>query len=327
VSDRRQFITLLGGAAAAWPLAARAQSMTKRRIGLLAAASPESAVPQTDAIYEGLRDLGYVEGRDYEMIQRWAYGVIARLPALAEELVAIKPDVIIAVPTPAIMAARAHTTTLPIVSFLIADEMRLGFVASHAKPGGNVTGLLMRVEGMVGKQIELAMQTVPTSTKIGVVYNPTSAEAPGQRVEAEAASSALGVTIQYGEVRSPLEVDSALRSLERGHVGVAVLLHDGLFFQERKRIANVAAILGIPIVYSYRDHVIDGGLISYGVSLRANARRMATYIDKIFKGAQPADLPLEFPTKLELVINLQAAKTLGLEIPPTLLARADEVIE
>jgi ABC-type uncharacterized transport system substrate-binding protein len=322
---RRAFISLLGGAAA-WPLAARSQGMTKRRIGLLAAASPESAVPQTDAMYEGLRDLGYVEGRDYEMIQKWAYGVMARLPALAEELVAIKPHVIVAVPTPAIMAARAHTTTIPIVSFLIADEMRLGFVASHAKPGGNVTGLLVSVEGMVGKQIELAMETLPASKKIGVIYNPTSAEAVDQRAQAEAASSAMGITVQYEGVRSPLEVDSALRSL-RGHVGVAVVLPDGLFFQERKRIAEVAAILGVPIVYSYRDHVIDGGLISYGVSLRANARRMATYIDKIFKGAQPADLPLEFPTKLELIINLQAAKALGLQLSPFLLARADEVIE
>ena len=195
--NRRELVTMFGGAAAAWPLAVRAQGKTKRLIGLLAAASPESATPQTNAMQEGLRDFGYVEGRDFEIVRKWAYGVISRLPALAEELVQLKPDVIVANPTPAIVAVRALTKTIPIVSFMIADETRLGLVASHAHPGGNVTGLLMRVENMVGKQLELAVQTVPGANKIGIVFDPTSADASTQRKEAEAASADLGINIVY----------------------------------------------------------------------------------------------------------------------------------
>jgi putative ABC transport system substrate-binding protein len=322
---RREFITLFGGAAA-WPLRARAQR-GRRLIGVLAAASPQSAAPQTEAIDEALRELGYVEGGDYEIVRKWAYGVMDRLPLLAQELVALGPDVIIAAPTPAIVAVRAVTKTIPIVSFMIADEIRLGLAASHARPGGNVTGLLMRLEGMVGKQIEIALQTVPNATEVGAVYNPTSADAAIQRRETEAASSAIGVTILYEEARSPVEVEPAFRRLEREHVGVVAVLYDALFFQERKRISDLVAALRLPTIYSARDHVTDGGLISYGVSLRANAHRMGWYIDRIFRGALPGDLPLEFPTKLELVINLKTAKALGLEIPAALLARADEVIE
>jgi putative ABC transport system substrate-binding protein len=324
---RREFITLIGGAATAWSLSARAQDKTKRLIGLLAAASPESALPQTNAIHEGLSNLGYVDGRDYQIFRKWAYGVMDRLPALLEELVQLKPDLIVANPTPAIVAVRAFTKTIPIVSFMITDEMRLGLVASHAHPGSNVTGLLMRVEGMVGKQLELAAQTIPGAKKIGIVFNPASADAPAQRQEAEAASTAFGANIVYAEVGTPNEVNSALQKLENERVQVVVVLFDALFFQERKQIADLAAGLRLPVVYSARDHVISGGLISYGISLSASARRMAIYIDKIFKGANPADLPLEFPTKLELVINLKTAKTLSLTVPPTLLARADEVIE
>ena len=205
--------------------------------------------------------------------------------------------------------------------------MRLGLVASHAHPGGNVTGLLMRVDGMVGKQIELAIQTCVGATKIGILFNSSSADATNQRREAEAASALLGVQSVYEQVSSPDEIDTALRQLGNERVQVVAVLYDALFVQERRRIANLAATLRLPVVYAARDHVVDGGLISYGISLRASARRAAVYIDKIFKGAKPAELPVEFPTRLELVINLQTAKTLGIEVPPTLLARADEVIE
>jgi ABC-type uncharacterized transport system substrate-binding protein len=324
---RREFITLLGSAAAAFSTPAHSQNSPKHLIGNLASASQASSARQYQAFINGLRDLGYVEGRDYEIVSRFADGVMERLPPLAEEIVRLKPDVIFSNPTPAVVAARALTTSIPIVSFMLADEMRLGLVASHAHPGGNVTGLLMRVDDMVGKQIELAIQTCVGATKIGILFNPGSADATNQRREAEAASALLGVQSVYEQVRSPDEIDTALRQLGNERVQVVAVLYDALFFQERRRIANLAATLRLPVVYAARDHVVDGGLISYGISLRANARRAAVYIDKIFKGAKPAELPVEFPTRLELVINLQTAMTLGIEVPPSLLARADEVIE
>jgi putative tryptophan/tyrosine transport system substrate-binding protein len=304
---RREFITLLGSAAAAFSTPAHSQNSPKHLIGNLASASQASSAPQYQAFINGLRDLGYVEGRDHEIVSRFANGVMERLPSLAEEIVRLKPDVIFSNPTPAVVAARALTTSIPIVSFMLADEMRLGLVASHAHPGGNVTGLLMRVDGMVGKQIELAIQTCVGATKIGILFNPSSADATNQRREAEAASALLGVQSVYEQVRSPDEIDTALRQLGNERVQVVAVLYDALFFQERRRIANLAATLRLPVVYAARDHVVDGGLISYGISLRANARRAAVYIDKIFKGAKPAELPVEFPTRLELVINTSGA--------------------
>jgi ABC-type uncharacterized transport system substrate-binding protein len=324
---RREFITLFGGAAAAWPLASEAQAPVKYRIGNLATASFTSALPQVQAFQAGMLELGYEEGRDFEMISKSSEGVAERLSALAEEIVLLKPDVILANPTPAVLAVRAHTKTIPIVSFMLADEVRLGLVASSARPGGNVTGLLMRIDGMAGKQIELATEIVPRATRIGILLNPGNAEATNQRIESEAARAALGLTPVYAEPRSPGEVEPVLQRMESERVQVIVVLYDALFFQERVRIADLAAARRLPVVYAARDHVIAGGLISYGVSLRANAHRAAAYIDKILKGAKPSDLPLEFPTRLELAINLRTAKALGLEVPPTLLARADEVIE
>jgi ABC-type uncharacterized transport system substrate-binding protein len=325
--NRREFITLVGGAAA-WPLGASAQQPERvSRIGLLAAASFTSAAPQAQAIEAGLRELGYLEGRDYEMVRKSAEGVAERLPVLAAEMVRLKPDVIVANPTPAVVAVRTLTTTIPIVSFMLADEVRLGLVASSARPGGNVTGLLMRVDGMVGKQIELATEVVSGAKKLGILLNPGSADAANQRRESEAARTAFSVTYVYAELRTPDEIEPAFQRLESERVQVVVTLYDALFFQERNRIAELAATRGIPVVYAARDHVAAGGLISYGISLRANAYRVAAYIDKILKGAKPADLPLEFPTRLELVINLRAAKAIDLNVPPTLLARADEVIE
>jgi ABC-type uncharacterized transport system substrate-binding protein len=294
---RRDFITLLGGAAAAWPLAARGQSSSKLRIiGVLAGASGESARPQSDSLRQGLRDLGYVEGVDFELVYRSAGGQMQRLPWLAKDLVQLSPDAILAVPTPATVAARAASQTIAIVSFMLTDEVRLGLVANAARPGGNVTGLAMHVDGMAGKLFELAVETVPGARRIGILVNATS-------------------------------IASAVQHLAAEHVASAAVLYDALFFQERHRIAILFAAARLPAVYGARDHVVDGGLMSYGISLRASAYRVATYFDKIFKGAKPGDLPIEFPTKLELVINLKTAKMLGIEVPPTLLARADEVIE
>jgi len=325
---RRELIALLGGMVAlSWPGAVWGQQRTKRLIGLLGAASPASGKPQYEAWVGGLRELGYVEGRDYDIASKWAFGVAERLPALAKELVQFKPDVIIAAPTPAVVALRNKTASIPIVSFMLADEVRLGLVTSDARPGGNVTGLSMRLDGMVSKQLELATELVPAAKITGVLLNPASADAANQLAEAKAASGTLKLSLVLVEARSPSDISAAFQQFRNGGAQVVVVLYDALFFQERKRIADAAIAGGLPVMYAARDHVTDGGLSSYGISLRENARRLAAYIDKIFKGAAPGDLPVEFPTKLELVINLKSANALGLTVPPTLLARADEVIE
>jgi putative ABC transport system substrate-binding protein len=324
---RREFIGVLGAGVIIWPSFGLAQNPKKHVIGVLAAASPSSAAPQTKAISDGLRDLGYIEGRDYEIISKWAYGRIEQLPALAEELVRLRPDILIANPVPAVVALRGITTSIPIVSFMLTDEVRLGLAASDARPGSNVTGLSMRLDGMVGKQIELATQTVPSATKIGMLINPGNADAATQQREAEAAGKRLALTQVFAEVRSPEEIVSAFQHFQSERAQMVVCLYDALFFQERKRIADLALDSHLPVLYGARDHIVAGGLISYGVSLRDNAYRLGAYVDKIFKGARAAELPVEFPTKLELVINLRTAKAIGLPVPPTLLTRADEVIE
>ena len=286
-----------------------------------------SAAPQINAILDGLRDLGHLQGRDFDMVHRPADGIMDRLPALASDLVRLNPDVILANPAPAIVAARGVTKTIPIVSFMIANEIQLGFVASHARPGGNVTGLLMRIEGMVAKQVELAATIVADAKKIGILQNPSSVEAPADRREAEMACGAISAACTFADVDTPDRLYPAFQRFAAERVNVVVILYNSLFYQERQRIAALAATARMPDVYAARDHVVEGGLMSYGVSLSASARRMTAYVDKILKGAQPGDLPLEFPTKLEMVINLKTAKTLGVTVPPTLLARADEVIE
>ena len=285
------------------------------------------ARPQTDAIRQGMRELGYVDGVDYEIRDHWANGDMQRLPELAQAAVRLNPDVILAVPTPAAVAAKAVTATIPIVCFMLADEIRLGLVASDARPGGNVTGLAMRLDGMAGKQFEIATEVLPSAKKIGILVNAASSDAATQLSDVDAASAALKVDRVVAEVRKPDELEAAFRHLATERVASIVVLYDALFFQERRRIASLIESARLPAIYGARDHVAAGGLISYGVSLRSNAYRSAAYFDKIFRGAKPSDLPIEFPTKLELVINLKAAKALGLDVPPSLLARADEVIE
>jgi putative tryptophan/tyrosine transport system substrate-binding protein len=323
---RREFIGLIGGAAA-WPVSGYGQSSRKRLIVNLATASFASATPQSRALLRGFQELGHVEGRDFDMVRLSAEGVVGRLPALAKEAVRLKPDVMVANPTPAVVAVSRLTETIPIVSFMLADEERLGLVASSARPGRNVTGLLMRVDGMAEKQIQLATDLVPGTRRLAILYNPHSPDAANQRREAERASTVLGTSHTYIEIPGPGDIQPAFQRTKGVQAQVVVVLYDALFFQERQRLAELAALHRLPAVYAARDHAAAGGLISYGVSLAANAHRAASYVDRIFKGAAPAELPLEFPTKLELVINLKTANALGLDVPPTLLARADEVIE
>jgi putative tryptophan/tyrosine transport system substrate-binding protein len=321
---RRAFIAGLGSAAA-WSILGHSQETrrVRRVIGHLGAASRETAAPQFSAFMDNLRDLGYRYEIEYEFREHWADGEMRRVPELAAAVVRTNPDVILAVP--AAVAVNAVTKSIPIVCFMLADEVRLGLVASDARPG--VTGLAMRVEGMAGKQLELAAELLGNTSKIGILANATSSDTPTQLRDATAAASELKVNYVVAEVRGRDDLESALRQLVNEPVSSILVLYDALFFQERRRIAALVEAARVPTVYGARDHVSDGGLMSYGISLRASAYRSAWYFGQIFKGANASNLPVEFPTKLELVINSKTAKALALTIPPSLLARADEVIE
>ncbi len=323
---RRDFIARAAGAAAGWPLGARAQVSTKRPlIGVMVAVTRQGN-PVLDAFVRGLRELGYVEGQNIDIAWRFAEGRMDRFPQLAEELVGLMPDVIMAAVTPAAVATRKLTQTIPIVCPLLADPIRFGLIASESRPGGNVTGLLFRIEGLTGKQIELAHELIPNMAKIALLVNVSSGVII-DRQEAESACQRLGIELVSVEVRAPNDLDTAFQALANNGVQAVVVLVDGMLFNERDRVAALAAAAKLPAIYGFRDHVDAGGLVSYGVSLADNFHRAAAYVVKILKGAKPSDLPVEFATKFEMVINLKAAKALGLTVPPSVLLRADEVIE
>jgi putative ABC transport system substrate-binding protein len=325
---RRQFLTLLGGAAAAWPVAAIAQVSTKRPlIAWLSLGERTASWTFVEAFLHGMRDFGYTDGDNFEFAPRFADGYIERLPMLAQELVQLRPSVILAPASGPAVAAKRATATIPIVSPALADAVHLGLVASVSRPGGNVTGITPYVEGLPAKQMELAREVVPRAARIGVLANVSDPKAPPQLQELEAAGRDLGVTVVVADAPTPDDVDGALQMLAYHRIDVMVVLQTSMLLSERQRIASLAATTRLPAVYGYREHVDDGGLISYGVDLRACFRRAAYYVHKILNGVAPGDLPIEFPTRLELVINLKTAKALGLDVPPTLLARADEVIE
>jgi putative tryptophan/tyrosine transport system substrate-binding protein len=323
--QRRQFITLLGGAAV-WPLAARAQDSTKRPlIAVLTAITREGNAPLS-AFELGMREFGYIDGQNIDFEYRFAEGRLERFPVLADELLRLSPNVILATVTPAAVAARALTQTIPIVCPLLADPIRFGLIANEARPGGNVTGISFRTEGLTGKQVELALQMIPDVTKIGFLVNVASGIII-DRQELETTCQRLGIKTVPAEVRAPNDLDAAFQALANAHVQSVIVLVDGMLFSERGRIAALAASAQLPAIYGFRDHVDAGGLISYGVNLSENFHRAATYVNKILKGAKPGDLPVEFPTKLELIVNNRAAKALGLNIPPSVLVRADDVID
>ena len=328
--NRREFIALLGGAAVVWPPAAEAQQAAKvARIGYLAgnlAAGPHLQ----EAFRRGLRDLGYVEGRDVVIEYRDAEGKFERLPALAAELVALKVDVIMASAAPQALAAKQATTTLPIVFCAAPDPVETGLVTSLARPGGNVTGLSMLTPELVGKRLELLTQAVSGVSRVAILWQPG---VPGERKdedmvkEAEAAARALGVQPQFVEARSPADFDRAFSDMTTASAGALIVAGSSMFFIERRRLVDLAAKNRLPAVYPLREYVDAGGLLVYGPKLADLYRRAATYVDKILKGTEPGDLPVEQPTKFELVFNLKTAKALGLEVPPLLIAQADEVIE
>jgi putative ABC transport system substrate-binding protein len=326
--QRREFITLFGGTTITHvmlPQLARAQTPTRSPLIAVLGAVTREQFPTS--FVEGLRGLGYVEGDNIDVAYRFSDGRDAQLPALAEELIHLSPRLIMAAVTPAAVAARRLTETIPIVCPLLENPVELGLIASMSRPGGNVTGIMTRVEGLAGKQLELAARLVPAPGKVGLIASAVAVEAAIDRQRLEVDASQLGIELVSIEVREPNDLDAAFQRLSSEHVRAVVVLPAAMFFQERKRIAGLAASVRLPTVYGFRDHVDAGGLISYGVNYRENFRAAAIYVVKIIRGAKPADLPVEFPSKLELVVNLKAAKALGFEIPSALLVSADEVIE
>jgi putative ABC transport system substrate-binding protein len=322
---RRDFITLLGGAAAAWPCHGLAQPQPKRPlIGFLGASSKSAGARYYSGFALGMRELGYL---DYGFEDRYADGDASRLPLLAEELVRLKPDVIVAPTTPGAVAAKQATANIPIIGVNLTDPVEFGLVTSEARPGTNVTGVLFRLEGMTEKQVEIALDLMPSASKIGILVDVNNPSNMLQRREVEAAAEKSAVNVTALDVRTVDEIGAAIQTFVHERASVVIVLGAALFVNARRRIAAFALASRLPTVYNFREHVEDGGLISYGVDLRQNFRRGAYFVDKILKGAKPADLPVEFPTKVELVVNLTTATAIGLAIPPTLLARADEVIE
>jgi ABC-type uncharacterized transport system substrate-binding protein len=323
---RREFIVLLGGAAMTWPLAARAQQPTKSyRIGMLETISAALNAPHLDAFRKGLRELGYVEGKNYTIEYRSADGRAERFPELAAELVRLGVDLIVVRGTPGTIAAKNATGTIPVVMASVGDPLLI--VDSLAHPGGNVTGLSAFVNEMTSKRIGLMKELVPAMSRIALFANMSNAVSPPQWEETKTAARSLGSEAELLDVRSRDDVGRAFETAVGRHVDALIVAFDGLFQANTRMIAELAARNRLPAIYVGREFIEAGGLMTYGVSFPHLYFRAATYVDKIFRGAKPADLPVEQPTKFELIINLPTAKALGIDVPPTLLARADEVIE
>jgi putative ABC transport system substrate-binding protein len=299
------------------------------RIGLLYPTSPDDPrVPRlSQAFLQGLRELGYVDGQNITLEYRWAEGQYDRLPGLAAELVRLKVDMIVAAGPPSIQAAKQATATIPIVMSSVGDPVATGFVASLARPGANITGISLMAPDLVGKQMELLKEIGPKISRVAALRNPDNATSAPLLRRAQDAARALGIRLQSLEARNPSEIDSAFAAISAERAGAVIVLGDTVFLDQRTRIADHAVRRRLPTVFAYSEFVEGGGLLSYGPSLADGYRLAATYVDKILKGAKPADLPIGQPTTFELMINLKTAKTLGLTIPQAILQRADRVIQ
>jgi putative tryptophan/tyrosine transport system substrate-binding protein len=325
---RRDFISSFGAVTLALLSIARAQQKHKRPlIAWLSSATQAYSASKAAIFLQAMQELGYVEGQHFDIVYRSSDGHQDRLPALAEELVRLQPDVIFAIAIAAAVAARQATAKIPIVSPALADAVHLGLIASEARPGGNVTGIEPYVAGLPAKQMEIARAIVPSVRTVGLLTNLVDPKAPPQLQELEAAARALEITIVTADPNRPDEVEGALQHLAHQNVDVVIVLQTSMLISQTRKIAESAIAKRLPTVYGYREHVVDGGLISYGVDLRWCYARAAAFVDKILRGTAPGDLPVEFPTKVLLSLNLKTAKALGLTISPTLLFQADEVIQ
>ena len=327
--QRREFIsTLVGGAAAASPIVACADSGKVARIGYLSPDSPSPAATALfDAFCDGLRELGWIKGKNVTVELRYAENRVERLPEVAAELVRINVDVIVGRGTLGPLAAKRATSTIPIVMAGSGDPLGSGLVASLARPGGNVTGMSLMVPDLGGKRLELLKELLPRLARVAVLWDAANPYPAIVFKETQAAAQALAIDVQSLEVRAADDFDGVFEVARKQRPDALITVEDPLTFNYQKRIADFALVNQLPSLHGVREFVVAGGLLSYRANVADLYRRAASYVDKILKGAKPADLPVQQPTKFELVINLQTAKTLGLTVPPMLLARADEVIE
>jgi putative ABC transport system substrate-binding protein len=326
---RREFITLLGGAAA-WPLAARAQQGEKvRQVGVLTAldASDSQVTAWLTAFEEGLQKLGWGQGRNLRIDYRWAAGDDQRLRTYAAELVGAAPDVLFAAATPALVALNRETRSLPIVFVQVSDPVKLGFVASLARPGGNMTGFTTYEYSIAGKWLELLKDTAPGTTRVAVIFDPSNPSQAQYMQAIEASAPSFGVQLSLAAVRNAAEVERAIDAFAQQPNGALIVPPNVVTILNRDLIISLAARHRLPAVYAYRFFASSGGFMSYGVDLADTYRRAAAYVDLILKGTKPGELPVEQPTQFELVINLKAVRTLGLTIPQSLVARADEIVQ
>jgi ABC-type uncharacterized transport system substrate-binding protein len=317
--NRRAFIGTLAGGLLAAPLAVEAQQAGKTlRIALLETSSMAARADQWEAFRQGLRELGYVEGQNITLVSRGADGSTERLPGLAAELVRLKADLIVAAGTPAALAARQATTTIPIVMVGVGDPVTLGLVASLARPGGNITGLTTANIELAGKRVGLLKEMVPKVSRVGILWDQTNPAADFVVKETEAAAASVGLTVQGFAVRGPNDFSSSFSAMIKQRVGALIVGPSPMFFGQQRRLADLAAKNRLPTVFTLGEYARAGGLMAYGPHYPDLFRRAATYVDKILKGAKPGDLPVEQPTKFELVINVKTSNALGLTIPPAL---------
>jgi putative ABC transport system substrate-binding protein len=325
---RRQFITLIGGAAVAWPLAVRAQQRERvsrvARVGILNHGA--AGYVRVNEFRNALSELGYVEGRNLMLTHRWADGRRDRLPGLAAELVDSKVDVIIAL-GPAVLAAKRATSTTPIVMAFSGDPVGNGVVSNLARPGGNITGFSYMSTDLAAKRLELLNETFSRSARIAILYNPDELATVLEMQETEVAARTSGVTLWPLAARHSDDLEGAFAASARERTGAMIVFTHGFAELNQQRIIELAARERLPTMYGWREFVIDGGLMSYGPNIPVIIRRAASYVDRILKGEKPGDLPIEQPSRLELIVNLKTARALNIDLPPTLLARADEVIE
>jgi putative ABC transport system substrate-binding protein len=325
---RREFTVLLSSAIAAQPLGVRAEVTSKRPlIAVLSGSSSIAAVRYVSGFPQCLQELGYSEGSNIAIVHRYTEGDTTRMPALANELVQLKPDVIVAGNSAATLALKQATATIPIVCVALADPEGFGFIESMARPGGQVTGILITLDSLPAKVLQLTLEVLPSAARIGLLLNASNPSHAVYRRNVEAGAASFERKLVPVEVRVPDDLDAAFQTSAREHVDLCLVTQDAMFISWRRPIAELATAARLPTMYAFREHVDDGGLMSYGIDLRESWRRGAIYVDKILKGAKPGNLPVELPTKLELVINLKTAKELGLTIPFAVLIRADEAIE
>jgi putative ABC transport system substrate-binding protein len=325
---RRDFISLIGGAAAVWPLAGRAQQSGMPIIGFLSSRAPGDSAGVLAAFYQGLREAGFVEGQNVQIAFRWAEGHYDRLPAFAADLVGLPVTAIFAAGgQPSTFAAKSKTSTIPIVFSAVSDPVQLGLVASLNRPGGNVTGMSMFAEDLWAKSAELLKQLVPQASVVAYLINPSSPSTAMYAKAATAAGSSLGVGVTMLHAGTEQTLNEAFANFAKSGAGGLVVPNEPFFDAQRDRVVALATKYAVPVIYPFREYVVAGGLMSYGPSLADLYRQAGIYLGRILKGEKPAELPVQQPTKFELFINLKTAKALGLNIPPSLLATADEVIE